>query len=529
MMEHDLFSMIKGISPVVWAEDIQGPALFSVIFIIFLFVTLLYGSIISSKSIAEDIAKRQKLNFEALFKNSTDAIVMFDKDHLIVDINEQFTKLFGYTSDQVRGRKVDDVVAPSENYDEASKLTFELLKGQGISIESVRYSADGQPREVSVKGVFIKLDDEIAGGYGIYTDISQRKKSGREILHMSYHDQLTGLYNRRFFEEELKRLDTERNLPISVIMADVNGLKLYNDAFGHNEGDNLLIKAAEQIKRECRGDEIVARLGGDEFVVLLPRTNWEEAEKVAKRIKAAASTIKLKNLELSISFGWDTKKSRGQDISGVFKNAEDNMYKNKLHERSGINAKTVQEIVNSFHRENKTEELHAKRVSLLCEAIGMAMELSNKELNRLKVAGLFHDVGKIALDEFVLNKPGPLTDEEWNEMKRHPEIGYRILRSVSDKEELAEIVLAHHERWDGMGYPNGLEGERIPLSARIIVVAGAYDSMTSQRAYRNPLSEEKAAEELKKNAGTQFDPEIVRVFVGRELYKCIKDIPEGMS
>jgi diguanylate cyclase (GGDEF)-like protein/PAS domain S-box-containing protein len=477
---------------------------------------------ITQKKLAEELVQRQKLSFEALFRNSTDAIILFDQHHRVNDINEKFTSLFGYTIDEIRGKEVDSVVAPEEKSVEANKITRNLFEGHEVNLESVRFGSDGKPRDVSIKGVPIILNNKIIGGFGIYTDISLRKKAEKEILYMSYHDQLTDVYNRRFFEIELKRLDTERNLPISVIMADVNGLKLYNDVFGHAAGDQLLIKTAELIKKECREDEIIARLGGDEFVILLPKTNSEEAKEIIKRIKASSSNIRLQSAELSISFGWETKSSTIQDINEVLKNAEDYMYRNKLYESPSIRGRTIQAIINSLHEKNKREEQHSQRVSNLCEAIGIAMEASESELNELRTVGLLHDIGKIAIDEKILNKSGRLTKLEWNEIKRHPEIGYRILSSVNEMAELAEFVLAHHERWDGKGYPKGLKGEETPLQARIITVADAYDAMTNERAYCKPLTVDMAIQELVKNAGTQFDSEVVNIFIEKVLKKeCI--------
>ena len=477
---------------------------------------------ITQKKLAEELVQRQKLSFEALFRNSSDAIVRFNQYHEVLDINEKFTTLFGYTIDEIRGMEVDSVVAPKENSVEANRITSDLFEGHEVSLESVRFDSNGKPKDVSIKGVPIILNNKIIGGYGIYADISLRKKAEKEILYMSYHDQLTDIYNRRFFEEELRRLDTERNLPISVIMADVNGLKLYNDVFGHAAGDKLLIKTAELIKMECRGDEIIARLGGDEFVILLPKTNSKEAEEIIKRIKASSSRVRLKSAELSISFGWETKISINQDINEILKNAEDYMYRNKLYESPSIRGRTIQAIINSLHEKNKREEQHSQRVSNLCEAIGIAMGINENELNELKTVGLLHDIGKIAIDEKILNKPGRLTKLEWNEIKRHPEIGYRILSSVSDMAELAKFVLAHHERWDGKGYPKGLKGRETPLQARIITVADAYDAMTGERAYCMPLTQDVAIEELVKNAGTQFDAEIVKIFVEKVIKKkCV--------
>jgi len=473
---------------------------------------------ITQKKLADEAMQKQKLSYEALFRNSSDAIIRFDQNHNIIDINEKFTELFGYTLDEIYGREVDSVVAPKEKFDEAKVLTKNVLNGNIAAMEeSVRLGSDGKLREVSVKGVAIVLNDKIIGGYGIYTDISRRKKAERELMYMNYHDQLTGLYNRRFFEEELKRLDTERNLPISIIMADVNGLKLFNDAFGHAEGDKLLVKAAEIIRKELREDEILARLGGDELVILLPRTDSEEANKIVNRIRASISNIRLKSIELSISFGWATKNSADQHMNDILKNAEDYMYRNKLFESPDIREKRIKAIINSFYDNNSEEEQHSKRVSSLCEATGAAMGMDEAALKELRTLGLLHDIGKIAIDNSILNKSDQLTKEEWNEIRRHPEIGYRILSSVNDMAELAEFILAHHERWDGKGYPKGIKGTDIPLQARITAVADAYDAMTSKRAYRDPLPESAAVDELEKNAGTQFDPEIVRVFINKVI------------
>ncbi len=473
---------------------------------------------ITQKKLADEAMQKQKLSYEALFRNSSDAIIRFDQNHNIIDINEKFTELFGYTLDEIYGRELDSVLAPKEKFDEAKVLTKNVLNGNiAVMDESVRLGSDGKTREVSIKGVAIVLNDKIIGGYGIYTDISRRKKAERELMYMNYHDLLTGLYNRRFFEEELKRLDTERNLPISIIMADVNGLKLFNDAFGHAEGDKLLVKAAEIISKELREDEIVARLGGDELVILLPGTDSEEARSIVKRIRASISNIRLKSIELSISFGWDTKNSADQDMNDILKNAEDYMYRNKLFESPNIREKRIKAIINSFYENNSEEEQHSKRVSSLCEATGAAMGMAGAALKELRTLGLLHDIGKIAIDNSILNKPDRLTKEEWNEIKRHPEIGYRILSSVNDMAELAEFILAHHERWDGKGYPKGIKGPDIPLQARIAAVADAYDAMTSKSAYRDPLPESVAVDELEKYAGTQFDPEIVQVFINKVI------------
>ena len=200
------------------------------------------------------------------------------------------------------------------------------------------------------------------------------------------------------------------------------------------------------------------------------------------------------------------------------------MYRTKTLENESVRSNMISTIVKTLHEKNPREEKHSKRVSQLCEAIGMASGLSEIEVRKLRVGGLLHDIGKIAIEEGILNKPGKLTEQEWVEIKRHPEIGYRILSSSHEMLELTEGILAHHEKWDGTGYPKGLKGEAIPRVARIIAVADSYDAMTSERSYRKALSEEDVLKEIRRNAGTHFDPKIVKIFIEKVVgnYRCMK-------
>ncbi len=476
---------------------------------------------ISLRKKAEKEVIKQRMILEALFKNSSDAIVMFDKRHYILDVNENFEKLFGYSLNEIKKKPLDSVFSTTDNIHETTHLTESLLMGNKIFLEGTRYAKGNIERDVMIHGVPIVLNDEVIGGYGIYTDISERKKAENEIIHMSYHDQLTGLYNRRYFEEEFKRLDHERNLPLALIMADVNGLKLINDAFGHANGDELLKITADIIIDTCRQNEIVARLGGDEFVILLPNTTYKDAEEIVNRIKNSCKNQEIESIEISISFGLDIKKDMEDTIENLFKRVEDFMYSQKLVESPSVRGRMFETIIRTLHEKNKREERHSSRVSELSEKIGKDYGLSDREVFELKSAGWLHDIGKIAINENILNKKGKLTHEEMVEIKRHPEIGYRILNAVNEMSEISEYVLAHHERWDGKGYPKGLSGNQIPLQARIIAVADSFDAMTRERTYRAVLSEEEAIEEIRRNSGTQFDPNIVEVFINKVMKKAL--------
>ena len=348
----------------------------------------------------------------------------------------------------------------------------------------------------------------------VFRDFTEKKKNHEAIQYLSFHDHLTGTYNRRFYETELARLDTARNWPLTIVMGDVNGLKLINDSFGHAVGDQLLIKTAEAICKGCRTDDIIARVGGDEFVMLFPKTAGAEAEQLILRIKGLLQEDRIEGLEISVSFGHATKTSDADDIEEVFKQAEDTMYHNKLYEGPSLKGRIIDNIVAALNQKSSREEAHALQVAELCQKMGQALGLSEFQIKELKAFGLLHDIGKIAISDTLINKSGPLTEGEWLEMKNHAEIGFRILSTNQDMTAIAGYVLAHHERWDGRGYPKGLKGLEIPLPARICAIADAYDAMTNERSYKPVLTQEEALVELQNHAGSQFDPELVAVFVG---------------
>lgn len=347
-------------------------------------------------------------------------------------------------------------------------------------------------------------------------DLMKRKE---EIIYLSYHDQLTGTYNRRFFEEELSRLDIKKNLPLTIIMGDLNGLKLINDSFGHSVGDEVIKKVANTLKLGSRAGDIVARISGDEFIIALPETGKYEAKKFINRINELLSREKAGSIDLSISFGYGCKYDEKENIEDIFKIAEDNMYKNKLFESQSMRRKTINNIINTFHERNPIEKEHSYIVSELCKSMGAALGLSEDEINKVMIAGKYHDIGKFTIDYKIINKGEKLTDDEYKEVSGHSDLGYRMVNAVSEMSSIANYILYHHERWDGYGYPKGLKRNEIPLGSRIITIAEAYDAMVSKRSYKKELSKEAAIDELKKNAGSQFDPKLVDIFIEKVLNK----------
>lgn len=459
----------------------------------------------------------QKSYFTQLFENSPEAVCILDTEDKFLGVNKAFEKLFGYDREELMYKPLNGAIVHEACFDEASGISKAVLAGRVVKHESLRMRKDGSLIDVCIMGYPIIMGNRQIGVHGVYEDITERRRLEKELEYFSYHDQLTGLYNRRFMDDEFMSADSKCNLPLSIIVADVNGLKLINDSLGHYMGDQLLVKVAQVLKEGCRPQDIIARMGGDEFVVIMTLADNEEAEQVVSRIREAAAKEVVSSLEISVSMGWATKRNASEDIMKVLKNAEDHMYKKKLIESPGMRGKAINVIIKTLNEKNSREEQHSQRVSEICRSIGEAMGLPVEELNELHTVGLLHDIGKIAVDEKVLNKNKELTDSEWAELKRHPEVGYRILNTVDEMSEIAKIVLYHHERWDGKGYPKGLHGVQIPLLSRIISIADAYDAMTSIRTYGSPLSSESAAAQLLSNAGSQFDPEIAKVFVEKVL------------
>ncbi|MCF8001965.1 MAG: diguanylate cyclase [Halanaerobiales bacterium] len=464
---------------------------------------------------ARDITKRkeQRAYFEQLFDNSTEAIVLLDNNHRVIKTNRKFESLFGYKEIELKNENLDGYILPDNLVDEGEVYTEKVKKGEKIEVDSIRKAKNGKKIDVHLQGFPIELGNGHIGMYAIYRDITERKERQKKIEYLSFRDQLTNLYNRRFFEEEMQRLDTKRQLPISIIMADLNGLKIINDSYGHKKGDELLKRTASILKDSIRDEDILARQGGDEFAILLPQTKKEKAKKVLSRIKNKTNKTSAENIPVSIALGVATKENIEQDIEKIFKKADDKMYQNKLSENKSSKSNIVKGLLNTLGAKSPETKAHTKRMGNLSKKFGKKLNLSNSELNKLSLLATLHDIGKTTISEELLNKADNLTKKEWEIMKEHPETGYKIASSSNEFVLVAEEILSHHEHWDGGGYPRGLKGEEIPYLARIISIIDAYDVMTNERPYSQAISKDEALAEIGRCAGSQFDPELVEVFM----------------
>jgi diguanylate cyclase (GGDEF)-like protein len=315
----------------------------------------------------------------------------------------------------------------------------------------------------------------------------------------------------------MRRMDKRRQGSVGLIILDVDGLKLVNDIFGHDSGDMLLSNVAKLLISCFRDQDIVARIGGDEYAILLHDADVDAVKAACQRVQ---NRILIENLDnhhpiLSLSIGFAVSDDPTITMRELFKQADNNMYREKLNSGQGVRNAIVDTMMKLLEERDFISEGHADRMQDLVIDLGQRCGLIEENLADLRLFAQFHDVGKVGILKNILFKPGLLTPEEMKEMRCHSEIGHRIARSSPDLLPIADWILKHHEWWNGKGYPLGLAGEAIPLECRILAIADAYDAMTSDRPYRRAMTHEAAVAELKRCAGTQFDPEMVKKFVDR--------------
>ncbi len=461
------------------------------------------------------------LKFKAIYNKSGNFI-----DYELKYISDTFYRATNINPEQILGRKFSNIVV-----DYTDKVGFKELYFNMIPKTNHKFELFIKELErLYLISIFTDRSNEEDLLFIYYVDISHISQNNQFSLIQSentlnnifylkdrdklyYKDRLTGLYNKNFFEEELSRLDTKRQLPISLIMGDINGLKLINDAFGHNMGDNALKKAAEIMTNSFRDEDIISRVGGDEFIVLLPKTTEETALAIVERIKRRCEKNTLDYIKISISFGVAKKEIEDEDINKLLKKAEDRMYFKKLKESKEAKLSMIKFLKSRLEKITYETKSHYERLKILSMMMAEELGLTETEKEELRLLCEFHDIGKIGVSKNILQKTGSLNNEEWENVKRHSEIGYYIAKEFRDATQIDELILIHHERWDGKGYPGLFKNEEIPIVARVFAIADAYDVMVNDRPYKTRMGNKEALEEIKENSGSQFDPNIAGLFI----------------
>ncbi|MCR4429760.1 MAG: diguanylate cyclase [Tepidanaerobacteraceae bacterium] len=462
----------------------------------------------------EQAIKENEEKFKNIFLQSPLGIEIYDKNGRLLEVNRACLDIFGIVNpDELKGfRLFEDPNLP------------EVQKQKLLGGEAIRYESEFDFDIVKSKKLYnttksgkmhidcsitpLKVNSDICGHIVIVQDITERKRNEEKIRYLTFHDNVTGLYNRHYFEEEIRRLDAERQVPLSIIIGDLNGLKLLNDAFGHFQGDELLKKIADILRKACRKEDIIARWGGDEFAILLPRTDKKTAEQICMRITNLCMEGEVR-IPLSIALGCSTKENHLEDINEALNRAEDAMYRQKSMEGSEVRKRLLSALKRTLLENTDETEEHIDRIKNIALKMAEKLGLSEEQLNSVKLLAEFHDIGKVAVPEDLFRKGKSPTPDEIVLMQKHVETGYRIAISFPELSGISEEILHHHERWDGRGYPKGLKGEEISLLARIISIADSYDELIQGMSHEDNPDCTKVLKEIKRNSGIKFDPSLV--------------------
>ncbi|ACV64646.1 diguanylate cyclase and metal dependent phosphohydrolase [Desulfofarcimen acetoxidans DSM 771] len=455
------------------------------------------------------LKQREKLSHHPLINIIPDLLLIIKKDGTIVDFKpgKDFTVFI--SPDRCLGKNITCLWPPKLAQQIMDYLEQAFLTN-GIQTFEYHLNINGI-QCVQEARMVISGEEEVLM---IVREITKRKEMEQRLRYLSLHDSLTGLYNRTYFEQEMKRLSDKKHAPVGIIICDVDGLKLINDTLGHDRGDILIVNAANVLRSSFRSKDVIARIGGDEFAILLPNSSAPAVEKAYRRIHHSVNKYNKENplIMLNISVGYAVSTEESSDLNQIFKEADDKMYQIKLSSKTNTRDAIMQTLLKKLQIKECTSENRIQRMQDLVEVMANVVGL-NHSLEKLRNFTRYHDIGKLGISDKILFKPTSLTPEEYCQIRKHCEIGHRIAQSSPDLMLIADWILKHHEWYNGSGYPLGLKGEEIPLECRIFSIADAYDTMTNNQPYKRAMTHEEALAELRRCAGTQFDRGIVEIFI----------------
>ncbi|PKM76228.1 MAG: hypothetical protein CVU90_13355 [Firmicutes bacterium HGW-Firmicutes-15] len=474
---------------------------------------------VTRRKIVEKQLEREREWMTVTLGSIGEGVIATDVSGKVLLINRVASDLLGWPEAKAIGRYLSELLNTVDDidrsfYTEPLQRIAQAEEEVDISGNTISIVRNGERRIISNSAASIRdIEGQIIGTVMIIRDVTEKVRNEAKIERLSYSDKLTGLYNRAYVDRILADEGITSQLPFSLIMGDIDGLKLTNDVFGHQAGDNLLVNIAKVIRGCCRESDIMARWGGDEFLMILPQTSEKVALRICERIANTCAEMEADPIELHIALGTATRKSLEQGMEALFTLAEEEMYEHKMQQSKGFRQAILSKLEKDLWTKSHDTQEHNHRLSKMAMEIGARLGLDRYERDKLALLASLHDIGKVALPEDIMFKNEKLEPEEQEIMKKHTEIGYRMAEAIPELRPIAEAILSHHERWDGSGYPRGLKGNEIPFISRIINLVDVYDEMTYNRNGQAIIDPQLAMKELEKGSGVQFDPVIVQAFL----------------
>ena len=445
---------------------------------------------------------------DLMINNMNSGSIFIDYNGVVFDVNTQVLNILDLPLNEVIGKEYTSINHP-------------LIKSISLAVsEDSKENTFYQHKTTPLNSYYLLKASEVLddnnnkiGTLILFTDVSELQHTLNQLEYVGSHDDLTGVYNRYFFQLQLQTMDTPKNFPLAVIVGDINGLKYVNDTFGHSAGDSLLVEAAELLINAFDQRSIVCRIGGDEFVILVANSNTNDIQSSINKLESRVFSYSNDDQNIGISLDYAIKKDNKSSLQQVFKEADANMYLKKVMSGASSRDNNLQLLQKILSGKDIETNDHLNRTSHLAMKFASKLELDHSQTNDLILLSQLHDIGKTVIPDNILFKPASLDKKEWDIMKSHSLKGYEIMSASPTLKGISKYILHHHEHYDGSGYPLGLSGNQIPYLSRIITIIDAYDVMTNIRVYKKAMTSENAIAELKRCSNTQFDPELVSQFV----------------
>ena len=465
----------------------------------FIGMLMYYNTFRYLPAVTMNITRRMILNY------LSEPVILFDYDGWLTDFSKSILKVMPNAHFNIGSMTIDEFVN-SGNFigfrpvDTDQDFDWTTRIGGEDYTYSIKYRCMTDAKGRSLGKIFV------------FHDITSMRDTYFNLEKSLLYDPLTGLYNKQSYLQQIPQWDNKRYWPVAVAVCNINGLKRINDQYGTEYGDAVMKQLAYFVKMHAGEDAYVAKLEGGDILAVLEETTHNETVEICEDIKKDLEGFYGRDVLIHLEYGVAVKEDAITTMEQILGEAKSSMQNKKMLRDNSMSSSLVDSLKQTLSESDYETEEHVERTREMSSRLGKALNLSDTDIGKLELLAIMHDIGKVAIPHQVLLKKGKLSDEEFEIMKQHTIKGYRIANASPELSGIADCILSHHEKWDGTGYPNKLTGEDIPLLARIISAVDSHDVMVHDRPYHHAMPEEDAIKELRRCAGTQFDPHIIEVF-----------------